>query len=418
MTPLNNNSNEGTNNLLYKGVFIRRRQEDDLISISDMWKAEEKPRYLRPDLWIKSRSVQSKLKAIAELQLDLVGYYPNGSINAIPGVLQIVRGGHLGTQGVFANLELAIGYADFLGVTCGQWARQNLIGFDPLATLTPEVISSLIQSEKEFPVDFDDAMVWWDARTKDGKPIRRDNLVDKLKAEFKEGLEYHLLKNQEVVLRPQGGGSGKDKYYLTLDCFKMMGMMVSGEQGRRIRMYFIDCEKRLKQLLSRTVPLERQIVYSKQRLDARENLKDNLRKELVSAALVYIRAAKLNPIKVLSEMHDTINERLQGIRAREVRNRNGFSKSTLLRDYYEKHPLDEVSVINQLGANYIKRYNLHPVEAIHKACDDFLKDDHVPHPFLIVENVYAQGRRLMAALERKRLSQDSRQLELPLWNEG
>lgn len=416
MTPLNNDSNENTNNLLYKGVPIRRRQEDDLISISDMWKAEEKPRYLRPDLWIKSRSVQLRLEAIAEQQLDLVGYYPNGSINAIPGVLQIVKGGHLGTQGVFANLELAIGYADSLSVACGRWARQNLIGVDPLATLTPEVIFSLIQSEKEFPVDFDDARLWWNVCTKDGKPVRRDNLIRLLKKEFIEGVEFTVLKIEDG--RDSDGTFASHKYYLTVNCFKMMGMMVSGEQGRRIRMHFIDCEKRLKHLLSGSVPLERQIVYWKQRLDARENLKNNLRKELVGAALAYIRAAKLNPIKVLSEMHDTINERLQGIRAKEVRNRNGFSKSTLLRDYYEKHPLDEVSVINQLGANYIKRYNLHPVEAIHKACDDFLKDDHVPHPFLIVENVYTQGRRLMAALERKRLSQDSRQLELPLWNEG
>jgi hypothetical protein len=220
-----------------------------------------------------------------------------------------------------------------------------------------------------------------------------------------------------VVKRPQGGGSTKDKYYLTVDCFKMMGMMVSGERGRKIRMYFIDCEKILKQLLSASVPLEQQMACWKQRLDVRKNLKDNLRKELVNTALVYIRTGKLNPIKVLSEMHDAINERLQGIRAREVRDRNGLSRCKLLRDYYEKHPLDEVSVINQLGANYIKRYNMHPVEAIHKACDDFLKDDHVPQPFLIVENVYAQGRRLARAIKNKQASQGL-SVQLSLWDEG
>ncbi len=33
-----------------------------------------------------------------------------------------------------------------------------------------------------------------------------------------------------MVNRPQRGGATADKYFLTIECFKMMGMQVSGEQ--------------------------------------------------------------------------------------------------------------------------------------------------------------------------------------------
>ena len=112
--------------------------------------------------------------------------------------------------------------------------------------LTTEIIFGFLQSDKEFPIDFDDAIEWWDCRTRDGKSVRRDSLVRKLKVDYYEHSDYHLHKNEEVVQRPQGGGSGLDKYFLTVECFKMMGMQVSGERGRQIRQYFLNCEKELK----------------------------------------------------------------------------------------------------------------------------------------------------------------------------
>ena len=112
--------------------------------------------------------------------------------------------------------------------------------------LTSEIIFSIIQSEKEFSVDFDDAIEWWDCKTKQGKPVRKDNLVRKLTTDYYKDVDYHLLKNEEMVERPQGGGLSADKYYLTLECFKMMGMQVSGSRGREIREYFLKCEAELK----------------------------------------------------------------------------------------------------------------------------------------------------------------------------
>jgi hypothetical protein len=48
--------------------------------------------------------------------------------------------------------------------------------------------------------------------------------VRKLKTNYYEGVNYHLIKNDAVVNRPQGGGSTADNYFLSIECFKMMGM--------------------------------------------------------------------------------------------------------------------------------------------------------------------------------------------------
>lgn len=110
--------------------------------------------------------------------------------------------------------------------------------------LTPEIIFGLLQSKDQFPVDFDDAMVWWDAKTRNATPVRRDNLIRTLKAEFFEETDFTVLKFEDG--RNPDGTFDADKYYLTIDCFKSFGMMIPGKRGREIRGYFIRCEQELK----------------------------------------------------------------------------------------------------------------------------------------------------------------------------
>ena len=115
-----------------------------------------------------------------------------------------------------------------------------------MSDFTSSLALSLLESIEEYPVDFDRAIEWWDCKTQAGKPVRRDNLLKKLRDNFKEGRDYHLLEFQEMVDRPQGGGKNAHKAYLTVDCFKSFGMMVSGKRGQEIRDYFLDCEKQVK----------------------------------------------------------------------------------------------------------------------------------------------------------------------------
>lgn len=63
--------------------------------------------------------------------------------------------------------------------------------------------------------------------------------------------QYGFVKDQDFVLVRQNGrtnGKGGDRrsvdYHITLDMAKELAMIENNEQGRKVRRYFIDCEKR------------------------------------------------------------------------------------------------------------------------------------------------------------------------------
>lgn len=391
----------------YKGVLIRRREKDGLISLSDMWKAEGKPRMGRPDEWIKSRSVQEELRAIAEEAEATVKHYPNGSIACVEGFLEIVRGGSNVIQGALGNTKFAIDYAKTLSLECGQWASQNFSTKPP--NVLPDAITPFRHIFEGQEVRF---VGTWDKPewiAQDVCDVLSNGLASNALRDFDED-----EKGMCTIHTP--GGSQEMLTVREPGLYRLIFKSRKPTAKRFKRWICHDVIPALRKtgtysLIQAEVTLEQQIALWEQRLAVRLNLKKELRVELVDAALAYIRIKRLNPIKTLSDMHDTINERIQGIKAREVRERNRFPKHVLLRDHYEKNPLEEISAINRLGANYINRYNMHPVDAIHKACNDFLRDDHVPLPLPIVENVYVQGRRLKAAKKKKELA-DGKQLEL------
>lgn len=108
--------------------------------------------------------------------------------------------------------------------------------------LTPDVIFSLLQSSDPFPVDFEDAMIWWDCRTKNNEPVRKSDLKEKLIFNFDKDKDYIFAE----ISAKNDRGRNRELIKLSLDCFKMMGMMVSGDRGNQIRRYFVDCENKLK----------------------------------------------------------------------------------------------------------------------------------------------------------------------------
>jgi phage anti-repressor protein len=84
---------------------------------------------------------------------------------------------------------------------------------------------------------------------------RYDNAVAAFRgAGFSEGLDY-----TEVLLISQENPGGRPRKDLTLttDCFKAFAMQARTEQGKQVRLYFIECERQLEkvmqQALSRTL---------------------------------------------------------------------------------------------------------------------------------------------------------------------
>lgn len=66
-------------------------------------------------------------------------------------------------------------------------------------------------------------------------------------------IEYKFIKDQDYIIAPQNGGAkargghNRKDYHLTLDTAKELAMVERNDKGRRVRRYFIECEKKLHQ---------------------------------------------------------------------------------------------------------------------------------------------------------------------------
>lgn len=62
-----------------------------------------------------------------------------------------------------------------------------------------------------------------------------------------------LLNGSLNLSRPSAksptGGRPSEQLYLTVDCFKQLCMMANTEKGREVRKYFLECERKLKDVL-------------------------------------------------------------------------------------------------------------------------------------------------------------------------
>ncbi|WP_375689407.1 antA/AntB antirepressor family protein [Bartonella sp. AP57NXGY] len=79
--------------------------------------------------------------------------------------------------------------------------------------------------------------------------------------------KYNLLENQDFVWSPNlaskgRGGHNRKDYHLTLSVAKELSMLENNKKGREARLYFIECERRLKQVVTPQIAAP-QVDYSK-----------------------------------------------------------------------------------------------------------------------------------------------------------
>lgn len=161
------------------------------------------------------------------------------------------------------------------------------------------------------------------------------------------------------------------------------------------------------------VDIEQEFMLWQQRYDIRIYLKEFLRPELMNAVVRWARQNGKSPIKLCSDVHDLMNQRIQGAKAKQLRLMNGLPLGVLMRDYFGASPLLCYSAINKLAKNAIDDRTLEPLQAVNEACDHFLGKAYEPKPVQMLENVHTQGQRLKEAKARKQIPQRFIQLDLP-----
>lgn len=106
-------------------------------------------------------------------------------------------------------------------------------------SISADRVFALCQSQSQFPIDFDDAWQWIGY-------TRKDNAKRALlSCGFEEGID--LLINEE--LGTLDSPRAEECIMLTVDCFKMWAMMAGTEKGRETRIYFLQCERKMKQTI-------------------------------------------------------------------------------------------------------------------------------------------------------------------------
>lgn len=113
------------------------------------------------------------------------------------------------------------------------------------------LMDSWIKAERDgekFPVPFD--MAWSIAG------YSRKDVAKRKLAKMTQGCDFH--RSAEMVDRPQGGGAKAEVFRMTCDAFKHFCLMAETDQGRNVRQYFIECEKkwRLVQEVARSLQMK------------------------------------------------------------------------------------------------------------------------------------------------------------------
>lgn len=107
-----------------------------------------------------------------------------------------------------------------------------------LNTAIQSQIKATVESDKEFSVEFNDAIEWLEYS-------RKDSAKRTLLANFEENVDY-LIDLISVECADGKGFSRREHIYLTKDCFKQFAMVSGTLKAKEVRLYFLECEKQLK----------------------------------------------------------------------------------------------------------------------------------------------------------------------------
>lgn len=105
-------------------------------------------------------------------------------------------------------------------------------------TFSIELAQQLVSSTSDFPVDFNLAWEWIGYST---KGHAKKSLIN-----------AGFIENEDLTIERKSTTTGiqanlNENIFLTVECFKLWSMMAKTEQGKQVRLYFLQCEKVAKQ---------------------------------------------------------------------------------------------------------------------------------------------------------------------------
>ncbi|MEH1956826.1 MAG: hypothetical protein V7K99_24535 [Nostoc sp.] len=100
-------------------------------------------------------------------------------------------------------------------------------------TFDKSIATSLYVSDDLHPIDLDDAWQWLGY-------TKKQTCLDNLRNYFVDDMDFLRAGVKS------GNGRPSDIYLLSVDCFKMLGMMAGTPQGKLIRQWFLDIEREWK----------------------------------------------------------------------------------------------------------------------------------------------------------------------------
>lgn len=106
--------------------------------------------------------------------------------------------------------------------------------------LSEAQVFGLLSSEEPFPIDFDDAWQWVEYSRKDAA---KEALTSPTSG-FMQGVDFIF---PEFPGKIKGRGRPSEVIKLSVDCFKLFCMAAGTAKGHEVRLYFLQCEKQLKE---------------------------------------------------------------------------------------------------------------------------------------------------------------------------
>lgn len=216
------------------------------------------------------------------------------------------------------------------------------------------IAQSLFDSSEKFPVDFDLAWKWL------GYARKENALKNLLSDQFDDGVDFTGTATAVCLDTGFQGLKIPKKYFLTIDCFKTLGMLAKTKFGKEIRRYFLDCEKQAKDAYAGLTPSEI-LLKQCERLVAVEK-----QQIAMEAALVVLQAEKIEQMAIVMEAQQVAIESLRQSTANSAEIHRMSDHSGLMFSVmgyanlikFGPMPLDQAALIGRAATKVCKEVGL------------------------------------------------------------